>query len=171
MRLQTSTDCLRPDIPQIQKKMPIKEVNYNESDIKRSNTTPWGGNLPCNDLNYTLLFQANDSLKVPEPRLDPKTNKSNYQNFSFKIYMTTVNSTKNLNDNYETYGSVSLISGLPDQYVKNNDSIFSYLENILHYTMINLKRIEKYGSEIYDPVLNAIILDKESQIIDATLFS
>ncbi|CAG8662274.1 12670_t:CDS:2 [Cetraspora pellucida] len=167
MRFQTSTDCLRPDTPQDQKELLIKEikaiVNYNESDIKKPNTTPWGGDLHCTDLNYTLLFQANDLLKVPYPELDPKTNQPNYQNLSFKIYMTTINSTKNINKNYETYGSISLISGPQDKLLKDNNTIFGYPENTFHFTMLNLKMVEQYGSKIYKPELNAIVLDKESQ--------
>ncbi|CAG8813077.1 10630_t:CDS:2, partial [Cetraspora pellucida] len=180
MRFQTSLDCLRLDTTSVdQIKLLVKEikaiVRYDKSE-GRPNTTPWTKEneiLHCMDLNYTLLLPANGSLKAPKLEINQKTNKSKTchestgcEEFAFEISMTTINATTNPNNNYATFGSISLGSS----FGSFSGETFGYTENTLHYSMEYQEQFEQYGSSIYpDPALNIIILDKTSDIIDVII--
>ncbi|CAG8614953.1 18635_t:CDS:2, partial [Racocetra fulgida] len=186
MRFQISVDCIRRNTPVDQMKSLIREikaiVRYDKSE-GRPNTTPWIQEiekLPCIDIDYTLLLPADVSSKAPELEIDSKKNKSKTcqestecQEYTFDVSMTTINSTKNLNENYATFGEVSLKLRQGYSVGIFYGTIFGYTENTLHYTMENLELFDIYGSygqSIYpDPSLNVVVLDKTPDIIEVII--
>ncbi|CAG8460964.1 3001_t:CDS:2, partial [Racocetra fulgida] len=145
MRIQTSLSCIRSTTPCDEKKMLVKEiraiVHYGDESVDVPKTEPY-----VNVNNDTELKDKLPCIDFEYGLLSPADGSSAEESedklaLPFGIYMTTINSTKNYI--YTTYGSIALTS---------DSDLF-----------------KEYGSQIYDPELNVIVLNNYGQLIDVII--